>query len=184
MGWGAQALPRPPQANSRRAECWLPMHRARFCALPPRHGTTGDHRRWITPLLCSRTSRDRVVTPSGVTQPCVLAVWRGRFNAAPIAIPGAATEVGDGTKTHVRRSPPNPCRPAIWTSLVLRIAHERSRRPQRFLSRTASRKRASGRQRRLMPKRSGVAEGVGEGRRPAPVQIDCTVPAILRPVVA
>jgi hypothetical protein len=54
------------------------------------------------------------------------------------------------------------------TSLVLWIAQEGSRRPQWSFSRTANRKRAFVCQRRLMPERSGV----GDGRRPAPVQVD------------
>ena len=43
---------------------------------------------------------------------------------------------------------------------------------ERSCSRTANRKRASACQRRLLPIRSGAAEGVGDARRKAPVQID------------
>jgi len=87
--------------------------------------------------------------------------WRAEWTGGPSA------DQRSGPSS--RRQP----RPAIgWTPLVVWIAKKRSRRPQRSISWTANRKRASVCQRRLMPKRSGAAEGVGDARRPAPVQID------------
>ena len=101
-------------------------------------------------------------------------VSRGCFYAAPIATRRAATGVDDRINTHVRRSRREPRRPTIgWRSLVLWIAHERvpGDLSGPFHGRL-DRKRASVCQRRLMPKRSAAAEGVGDARRPAPVQID------------
>jgi len=81
--------------------------------------------------------------------------------------------VGALFNSHVPTSRRQPRWLAIgWTSLVLWNAAMRSRRPQQSISRTADRERAPVCQRRLMPERSGAAEGVGDGRRPAPVQID------------
>jgi hypothetical protein len=67
---------------------------------------------------------------TGVTGPCVFAVSRGCFIAAPIATPGAVTGVDDRINTHFPASRRQPRRPAIgWTPLVLWIAQKRSRRP-------------------------------------------------------
>ena len=124
------------------------------------------------PLVDER-GRETTVARIGVTGPCVLAVSRGCFHAAPIATPGAATGVGDRINTHVRRSRRQARRSAsAWTSLLLWIAQGVPGGLERSRSRTTNRKRASVCQRRLMPIRSGAAEGVGDGRRPAPVQID------------
>ena len=124
------------------------------------------------PLVDER-GRETTVARIGVTGPRVFALAHGCFSVAAIATPGAPTGVRHRINTHVHRSRPQPRRPAIgWTPLVVWIAKKRSRRPQRSISWTANRKRASVCQRRLMPIRSGAAEGVGDGRRPAPVQID------------
>ena len=95
----------------------------------------------------------------GVTGPCVLAVSRGCFIAAPIATSGAVTGVGDRINTHVPSSRRQPRWPAIgWTPLVLWNTQKRLSGPVH--------------RRRWMPMRSGAAEGVGDAPRPAPVQID------------
>ena len=111
----------------------------------------------LSPL--ARSGHGAGATAVGVTGPCVLAVPRGCFIAAPIATPGAVTGVGDRINTHVPSSRRQPRWPAIgWTPLVL----------------WNTQKRLSGavHRRRWMPMRSGAAEGVGDARRPAPVQID------------
>ena len=69
------------------------------------------------------------------------------------------TGVGDRINTHVPSSRRQPRWPAIgWTPLVLWNTQKRLSGPVH--------------RRRWMPMRSGAAEGVGEGRRPTPVQID------------
>ena len=89
----------------------------------------------------------------------VLAVSGGCFIAAPIATSGAVTGVGDRINTHAPSSRRQPRWPAIgWTPLVLWNTQKRLSGPVH--------------RRRWMPMRSGAAEGVGDGRRPAPVQID------------
>ena len=99
------------------------------------------------------------IAASGVTGPCVLAVSRGCFIAAPIATSGAVTGVGDRINTHVPSSRRQPRWPAIgWTPLVLWNTQKRLSGPVH--------------RRRWMPMRSGAAEGVGDAPRPAPAQID------------
>jgi hypothetical protein len=77
------------------------------------------------PLLRQGSHGPRTVA-SGVTGPCVHAVSRGCFHAAPIARPGAATGVGDRINTHVRRSRRQARRSA---SALLWMAQGHSRRP-------------------------------------------------------
>jgi hypothetical protein len=54
--------------------------------------------------VAEQSSHETAVAAAGVTGPCVLAVSRGCFHAAPIATAHAATGVGDRINTHVRRS--------------------------------------------------------------------------------
>jgi hypothetical protein len=136
----------------------------------PRFGTSGSSDVVRLPVD-QRSSHEALATRSGATGSCVLAVSCGCFIAAPIARARRPASV-IGINTHVRRSRRQPRRPAIWTSLVLSIAQEPSRRPEPSCSQIYNRKRASVCQRRSMPKRSGAAEGVGDGRLPLPVQVD------------
>jgi hypothetical protein len=119
-------------------------------------------------------SKARVATAVGVTRPRVLGpVGRGCFIAAPIATPGSLAGVNDRINTHVRR-----CNHAGQRSAGRRWCDGMRRNVPGDLERScsqtanANRKPASVCQRRLMPKGSGAAEGVGDARRPAPVQID------------
>ena len=54
--------------------------------------------------VAEQSSRAGAVTGVGVTGPCVLAVSRGCFIAAPIATSGAVTRVGDRINTYVLQS--------------------------------------------------------------------------------
>jgi hypothetical protein len=122
--------------------------------------------------LPARSSHDAGVAAIGVTGPCALAVARGRFSVAPIAGLGAVTGVGDRINTHVRRSRRNHGgRRSAGRRWCCGLRKERSRRPERSFT-DGYRKRASVGQRRFVRKHSGAVEGVVDGRRPAPVQID------------
>ncbi len=126
--------------------------------------------------LAVRSGRHAGMTAIGVTEPCVFALARGWFIVAPITTPRAVTGVGD--RNQYSRSSESAAttagRRSAGRPLVLWNAQRRSRRPQTSFSPTANRKRARPPvgQLRLMPKRSGTAEGVGDGRCPAPVQVD------------
>jgi hypothetical protein len=133
---------------------------------PPRGGLSQT-----APLRADRQRRWRGPFRGVTVRACLLS--RMVHRPTPIATPALAG-VGDRINTHVQSAATTSAGGSTSPSLVLWIAQTRSRRPHRSISRTANRKRARPPvgQLRLMPKPSGAAKGVGDGRRPAPIQID------------
>ena len=136
------------------------------CRLPPGAVLLLGHK-------SSHLRIDQLTAASGVTGPCVLAVSRGCFIAAPIATSGAVTGVGDRINTHVPSSRRQPRWPAIgWTPLVL---WNTQKRLERSCSQTAGMDAHAFRRRRRRRRRPPPSSRTDRSR--------WTARAILRPVV-
>ena len=153
-GWLARSRLGPRSARSLRspapvfARLLLWANRGSYRWRPRRRS-----KRMTASPFSNRSGSQAGVAPIGVTGPCVLAVSRGCFIAAPIATSGAVTGVGDRIDTHVPSSRRQPRWPAIgWTPLVLWNTQKRLSGPVH--------------RRRWMPMRSGAAEGVGDAQLP------------------